>query len=91
VADALAADQTALYDEGVRRRDERIVDVSTVEEAAEAATSGWARIPWAVLGEEGEEQLATQAVSVRLLVRADGSVPETGDEPDIIAYVGRAY
>jgi prolyl-tRNA synthetase len=91
VADALAADQLALFEQGVRRRNERTVDVTTVEEAAEAAASGWARIPWATLGEEGEAQLATQAVSVRCLVRADGSVPETGDEPDIIAYVGRAY
>jgi prolyl-tRNA synthetase len=91
VADALAADQLALFEQSVRRRDERTVDVTTVEEAAEAAVSGWARIPWATLGEEGEAQLATQAVSVRCLVRADGSVPETGDEPDIIAYVGRAY
>ncbi len=91
VADALAADQVALFEQSRRRRDEHTVDVSTVEEAAEAAASGWARIPWATLGEEGEEQLATQAVSVRCLVREDGSVPETGDEPDIVAYVGRAY
>src|SRR6266540_3341178 len=85
------AERVALFEQSRRRRDEHTVDVSTVEEAAEAAASGWARIPWATLGEEGEEQLATQAVSVRCLVREDGSVPETGDEPDIVAYVGRAY
>jgi prolyl-tRNA synthetase len=67
------------------------VEVSTLEEAAEAAATGWARIPWAALGEDGEEQLATQAVSVRCLVRPDGSVPDTGEEPDLVAYVARAY
>jgi prolyl-tRNA synthetase len=91
VASALDEDQTALYEESARRRDARIVDVATPEEAAEAAATGWARIPWATLGEEGEEKLATQAVSVRCLVRPDGSVPESGDEPDLVAYVARAY
>jgi prolyl-tRNA synthetase len=89
--DALAADHQALYDEGVRRRDARIADVTSVAEATEAAASGWARIPWATLGEDGEDQLAQQAVSVRCLVRADGTVPDSADEPDLVAYVARAY
>jgi prolyl-tRNA synthetase len=91
VTDALAADQAALYEDGERRRDSRIADVSSVAEAAEAAAAGWARIPWATLGEDGEDQLATQAVSVRCLVREDGTVPDTADEPNLIAYVARAY
>jgi len=89
--EALDADQLALYEQGLRQRDARIVEVSTLAEAAEAAAIGWARIPWAALGEDGEEQLATQAVSVRCLVRPDGSVPDTGEEPDLVAYVARAY
>ncbi len=89
--EALDADQIALYEQGLRQRDARTVEVSTLEEAAEAAATGWARIPWAALGEDGEEQLATQAVSVRCLVRPDGSVPDTGEEPDLVAYVARAY
>jgi prolyl-tRNA synthetase len=91
VTEALAADHAALYEESVRRRDSRIADVATVADAAEAATSGWARIPWSVLGEDGEDQLAQQAVSVRCLVRADGTVPDNADEPDLVAYVARAY
>ncbi|MBA3250933.1 MAG: proline--tRNA ligase, partial [Geodermatophilaceae bacterium] len=91
VAAALVEDQRALYDEALARREAATVEVSTVEEAASAAANGWARIPWAVLGVEGETMLATQAISVRCLVRADGGVPESADEPDLIAVVGRSY
>jgi prolyl-tRNA synthetase len=91
VVDALAADQADLYQAALRRRDARIVEVSRVDEVAEAVGSGWARVPWSVLGEEGEVELATQAVSVRCLVRPDGSVPGSGDEPDLVAYCARAY
>jgi prolyl-tRNA synthetase len=65
--------------------------VSTVAEAAEAAATGWARVPWATLGTDGESKLAEQSVSVRCLLRPDGSVPEDGDEPDLVAIVGRSY
>ena len=91
VTAALEADQQALYDEAFARRESLTRDVTTVTEAAEAAATGWARIPWAVLGEEGEAKLAEQAVSVRCLTRPDGSVPDAGDEPDLVAWVGRAY
>jgi prolyl-tRNA synthetase len=88
---ALVEDQVALYAEAERRRDERIADVKTLDDAAEAAAGGWARIPWADLGVEGEAKLAERAVTVRCLVRADGSLPETGDEDDVLAYCAKAY
>ena len=67
-------------------------DVTTIEEAAEAAAAGgWARIPWADLGQEGEAKLAEQAVSVRCLVAEDGSVPDADDAPGNVAVVARAY
>ena len=88
---ALAEDQQALHDEALARREASTADARTVEEAAEAAATGWARIPWSVLGEAGEAKLAEQSVSVRCLLRPDGSVPETGDEPDLVAIVGRSY
>jgi prolyl-tRNA synthetase len=88
---ALVEDQVRLYADAVAKRDERIVDVKTIDEAAEAATAGWARIPWAELGEAGEATLAEQAITVRCLVRPDGSVPAAGDEPDLLAYCARAY
>lgn len=85
-------DQALLLEQSRRRREERTSDVSTVAEAAEAAAAGgWARIPWATLGEEGEAELAEQAVSVRCLVAEDGSVPESDDAPGTVAIVARAY
>jgi prolyl-tRNA synthetase len=44
-----------------------------------------------VLGEPGEARLTEHAVTVRCLTRPDGSLPERGDEPDLIAWIGRAY
>ena len=52
-------------------------------EALEAAATGWARLPWADLGAEGEARLAEQAVTVRCLVRPDGSLPDADDEPGV--------
>jgi prolyl-tRNA synthetase len=88
---ALVEDQVQLYADALARRDERITDVKTLEETAEAAATGWARIPWAELGEAGEAKLAEQAVTVRCLVRPDGAVPDSADEPDLLAYCAKAY
>ncbi|MYS84894.1 proline--tRNA ligase [Embleya scabrispora] len=87
----LADDQALLLTQARERRTGREVEVTTIEEAAEAASTGWARIPWATLGPEGEARLAEQGVSVRCLIAADGSVPETDDQPGNIAVVARAY
>ncbi|MBZ4324279.1 proline--tRNA ligase [Streptomyces huiliensis] len=88
----LEEDQALLLSQSRERREERTTDVSTIEEAAEAAVAGgWARIPWSVLGAEGEAKLAEQAVTVRCLVTEDGGVPETDDAPGALAIVARAY
>ncbi|MFB4192844.1 proline--tRNA ligase [Streptomyces carpaticus] len=88
----LEEDQARLLRESRERREARTTEVSTVEEAVEAAAvGGWARIPWARLGPEGEARLARDAVSVRVLVAADGSVPASDDAPGTVAVVGRAY
>jgi prolyl-tRNA synthetase len=91
VAEALTAMQAGLLEEAVRWRDERTVTVASADEAAEAAGTGFARIPWAALGEAGEEQLARQGVSVRCLLLPDGSVPDDPDGPEVEAIVARAY
>ncbi|MEN3359991.1 MAG: prolyl-tRNA synthetase [Mycobacteriales bacterium] len=88
---ALVEDQVALLADAEQRRDARIADVKSVDEVAEASTTGWARIPWADLGTAGEAKLAEQAVTVRALVRPDGTVPDAEDEPDLLAYCARAY
>jgi prolyl-tRNA synthetase len=88
---ALVEDQVALFAEAEQRRDARIADAKTLDDVIEAAAGGWARIPWAELGTAGEARLAEQAVTVRLLTRPDGGVPDSEDEPDLLAYCARAY
>ncbi|MFG2297271.1 proline--tRNA ligase [Streptomyces sp. NPDC048603] len=88
----LEEDQAQLLRESRERRESRTTDVATLEEAAEAAVAGgWARIPWADLGPEGEAKLGEQAVTVRCLVAEDGSVPEADDAPGTLAIVARSY
>jgi prolyl-tRNA synthetase len=83
--------QETLLAQARTRREEHTSDVSTVDEAIEAAAAGWARLPWSAVGVEGEDQANAQGVTVRCLTRADGSVPDSEDEPDLIAYLARAY
>ena len=98
IADAVAAitaaletDQQALYDEALALRESRTADVASVDEAIEAAATGWARLPWSAVGVEGETKANAVGVTVRCLVRADGTVPDSEDEPDLVAYLARAY
>ncbi len=91
VVDALELAQTAMLVDATVRRDERTVDVATLEEAREASQQGWARVPWSMLGAEGEDALATSAVTVRCLVRPDATLPLAEDEPDLVAICGRSY
>jgi prolyl-tRNA synthetase len=91
VVDALAAQQSELLDAATARRDANTADVTTIDEAVEAATSGWARIPWSAVGEAGEELLGQSAITVRCLRRPDGSLPASNDEPDLVAVVARSY
>ncbi|MBK3633507.1 proline--tRNA ligase [Streptomyces asoensis] len=88
----LEEDQALLLEQSRARRESRTTDVSTIAEAAEAVTAGgWARIPWADLGEEGEARLAEQSLTVRCLIAQDGSVPDAEDAPGNLAVVARAY
>jgi prolyl-tRNA synthetase len=91
VSKALDEDQELLLRQSRERREARTVDVTTVGDALEASATGWARIPWADLGPEGEAKLGEQGVTVRCLLAADGSVPESEDAPGVVALVGRAY
>jgi len=88
---ALDEQQTELHDQALARRDHRTTDASTLEDAAEAATDGFVRVPWSVVGTEGEAVLARSSVSVRCLRRSDGSLPASEDEPDLVAIVARSY
>jgi prolyl-tRNA synthetase len=91
VTEALATAQATLLAEATTRRDTNTVDVATLAEAAEAASTGWARIPWATLGLEGEAELAKSGVTVRCLVMPDGSLPASDSADGALAIVSRAY
>jgi prolyl-tRNA synthetase len=99
ILDSVADD---LRTEAGRVLADRTVEVRSLEAAIEAAKTGFARLPWAVVGEEGEERLAAHAITVRCLQRPDGSLAEDlpagtepsgtlGVVPDLQAVVGRAY
>jgi prolyl-tRNA synthetase len=83
--------QQGMAEVATRRLADRTADVDTIEAAREAAATGFARIPWATLGEAGEAELAKHAITVRCLQRPDGSVPATEDEDGVVAVVARAY
>jgi prolyl-tRNA synthetase len=91
VTEALAADQKRLYDDALAEQERRTVEVTSVGEAIEASSSGWARLPWSAVGADGEAQLNAQGVTVRCLVHADGRVPDSEHADDLVALVGRAY
>ncbi|MCU1527220.1 MAG: prolyl-tRNA synthetase [Frondihabitans sp.] len=74
------------------RLDARTTDVASVGEAKEAAATGFARIAWSLLTDEGEALLNRDAISVRCLQRPDGTLPGSEDlAEDLVAIVGRSY
>jgi prolyl-tRNA synthetase len=91
VTAALEADQKALYEEALARREASTVEVKTLDEAIEASQTGWARVPWAAVGVDGEAKANESAITVRCLIREDGSAPAAQDEPNLTAIVGRSY
>jgi prolyl-tRNA synthetase len=91
VVAAIDADQTHLLEEATKRQTARTTAVATVDEAVEAAASGWASLPYDVVGEEGEDRLAASGISVRCLQRPDGSLPIEDNERGLTAFVARSY
>lgn len=91
VAALLPVLQADLLAAATARRDDRTADVTTLEDAVEAAKTGFARIPWDVVKDGGEALLARDAVTVRCLQTADGGLPTSEDAPDLVAYVARSY
>ena len=91
VTTLLLAIQADLLAGAIRRRDDRTVDATSIEEAAEGAKVGFARVPWDLLKEGGEARLAQDAVTVRCLQAADGGLPASEDDAGLIAYVARSY
>ncbi|MGH9085131.1 MAG: proline--tRNA ligase [Acidimicrobiales bacterium] len=91
VTNLLAQVQDDLLATATRRRDERTVDVTSIEDAVEAAKVGFAKVPWDLVKDGGEARLAQDAVTVRCLQTADGGLPGSEDDADLVAYVARSY
>lgn len=84
--------QSSLYQQALTLRDSRTVDVTSIEDAVEAAATGFARLPWRLVGDEGEARLAAESLTVRCIQNADGTLPaDTEDTDDLVCLVARAY
>jgi prolyl-tRNA synthetase len=90
VSDLLTEIQANLLAQATAFRDSRLCDVASIDEAIEAGRTGFARIPWELVGDDGEDRLAEHAISVRCLQTPDGSVPDGLDGP-LHAIVARSY
>ncbi len=90
VAALLGEIQAGLLAEATAAREARTASVTTLDEAVEAGRTGFARIPWDAVGDAGEAALAEHGITVRLLRRRDGSVPDDLEGP-LEAIVARAY
>ncbi len=92
VAAALESAHRDLLSEATAFREARTVDAATMEEAIEAGSAGFARVPMAALAPDGEDRLAQHALTVRCLQRPDGSLAGHEDpEDELVAVVGRSY
>ncbi|MDX1449507.1 MAG: proline--tRNA ligase [Acidimicrobiia bacterium] len=99
VADAAAAVdrlmdriQQDMLTDATEFRDSNTAEAATIDEVLDAAATGFARVPWSVVaGDDAKAALADKAVTVRCIQRADGTVPDNEDEPDLVAYCGRSY
>jgi prolyl-tRNA synthetase len=82
--------QAGLLAEARERRDARTAEAGSLDEAREAAQEGFARVPWAAVG-EAEDGLAAAGVTVRCLQTADGGLPQSRDDDGLVAVVAKAY
>jgi prolyl-tRNA synthetase len=87
----LASEQAELLRQATELRDRLTRRVHTIEEAAEQAREGAARLPWAAIGPEGERRLLAEGISVRCLAREDGEHVDDPDADGVDAITARAY
>jgi prolyl-tRNA synthetase len=88
LVDQVQADMLA---DAIARRDAVTADVATIGDATDAAQDGFARLPWGLVRGDGEAELAGKGITVRCLMGADGALPASDDDDDLVAVVARAY
>jgi prolyl-tRNA synthetase len=91
VPELLEQVQHDLHAEALTFREQRTTDCTDVESVADAAATGFARIPWAALDASALERLGRDALTVRCVQTAEGDVPESLDAEGNVAVVARAY
>jgi prolyl-tRNA synthetase len=101
VARILQETTSNLHRESIERLRSNTFEVSSLSEAIEASESGFASFPARLLRPEpgphgetssGERELNESGVTVRCLIRPDGSLPAPGDGlEDLTAIAARAY
>lgn len=91
VARELDALQSSLFESALTRRDKNTHDVNTLDQAIEAAQTGFARMKWSKVQDTGEATLNASQISVRCLQRPDGTLPQDQNEDDLICIVAKAY
>jgi prolyl-tRNA synthetase len=80
--------QRALLADAERWLEESTSQAATVDEVDGA---GFFAIGWDKLGAEGEAVIAERGITVRCLLREDGSLPASRDEPGLVAFCAKAY
>jgi prolyl-tRNA synthetase len=88
LVDQVQADMLA---DAMARRDAATADVATIGDATDATQDGFARLPWGLVRGDGEAELAGKGITVRCLMGADGALPASDDDDDLVAVVARAY
>jgi len=88
VVEALAEAQRSLHDEALAFREDNTHDAGSIE-GIEGV--GFWRVPWAKVGPGGETALADRGYTVRCLTTADHAVPDSEDDPNLLAWIARAY
>jgi len=83
--------QRDLYSRALEWRDVNTLDVASVVEAIDVAQTGFAKLSWDLVGASEEAQMNNEAVTVRCLQRADGSIPESELENDLLCIVAKSY
>ncbi|MSP78721.1 MAG: proline--tRNA ligase [Dehalococcoidia bacterium] len=91
IARMLEEIQANLLAEATATQKKHLTDVKTIDQARDAAQEGFARLPWLVLGEAGEAELAQGGITVRCLQRPDGAISKSEDDPELLAIVAKAY
>jgi prolyl-tRNA synthetase len=91
ILELLETIQSDMYASATSFRNARTIDVSTLDEAIEAAQSGFSRLPWDQVGASGEARLNAEAITVRCLQRGDGTIPASDLEEGLVAIVAKSY